>query len=246
MYKTSKWIPITVLFLLLLLCGLLLFAMLGEQSHANDGGGDHSTTPSASTPSNNEPTATEPTSGSNTEQTPTAPTPSDSSSTKEPTPETPPAIDLSAKFPLYDKAGNRLCEITIEDYLCGALLGAISFTYDPAALAAQAIALRTAVYAQISAGGSLSTETYGYTDHAALLPTWGIDFANTIWNRAKDAVDRTRGQVLIQGDTLYTFDHVGEQGVLLAETDIGKMAKHKTIAELLAIYYPSATLLQDF
>ena len=239
MYKTSKWIPITVLFLILLLLGLLLFATLGAGAQGGADPSGASSTPSASTPSSSEPTG-----ASTTVTEPTTLTTSGSAST-EPTTTPPPTIDLSASYPLYDGAGKPVAEVTIEDYLCGALLGSISFTYDPVALAAQAVALRTETYRRIASGESLSTATFGYIDHATLLPTWGKDFADTIWDRATEAVRSTKGQVLMRGDELYTFDLTGEQGVLLAETDIGKACKGKTIDEVLAIYYPSATLLQN-
>lgn len=241
MYKTSKWIPITVLFLILLLLGLLLFATLSGQAQANGDQGSASSTSSTSTSS-----SAEPSNSSSIVTEPSGQIPNDNHTTEEPSTTPPPTIDLTAKYPLFDKTGKQIGEVTIEEYLCGALLGSISFTYDPVALAAQAIALRTATYHRIASGDTLSTETFGYIDHASLLPTWGKDFADTIWQRADHAVSSTKGQVLMYNNALYTFDLTNEEGVLLAETDLGKACKGKTLAEVLTIYYPSATLLQNF
>ncbi len=232
MNKTNKWIPVTVLFCILLLCGLLIFAAIGESSRADEPPNTDSPQ-STSTPADS-------TSG-------TSSSPADTPSATPPavTEPVPPALDLNAKFPLYDVGGTRIAEVSVEEYLCGALLSALSFTYPPSALEAQAVALRTDVWARLAAGGVLSVATYGYTDRAALLPTWGTDFTETIWARAEAAVTATRGQVLTDGGALYTFGRAGEASVLLAETDIGTAAKTADTAELLAFFYPSATFTKN-
>ena len=223
----NKWTSALVLFFILLLCGLMVFAALGEAPPDESEPDTDTTTPSASCPAGSTPSAAD----------------TSAPSTSEPT--TPPQFDLAADLPLYNKEGRELCRLSAEEYLCGALLSCMSFTLPPSALEAQAVALRTDLWRHLATGGTLSTETYGYTDRETLLSTWGADFTATIWERAADAVAATRGMVLTKGGSLYLFDDPAGAGVLLADTTIGTLAKTENTAALLAFFYPSATFTKN-
>lgn len=102
--------------------------------------------------------------------------------------------------------GNVCIRMDMEEYLVGCLAGAIPAAYEPAALQAQAVLLRTLLIRAYresmesvdsmeqgkGQAGILVTDTHGYVDRARMKQMWGMDFAAN-YEKIRRAVAETRG-----------------------------------------------------
>lgn len=97
-------------------------------------------------------------------------------------------------------SGETPFAMDMEEYLAGCLAGAIPTEYEPAALQAQAILLRTLLireYKESIEGGKgqpgiLVTDMGNYRDRKLLKQMWGMDFAVN-YEKIRRAVSETRG-----------------------------------------------------
>ena len=95
-------------------------------------------------------------------------------------------------------------EVNLEDYICGVVSNEMPANFEKEALKAQAVTARTYLASKkinrctLHEGIDIcdSTHCQVYTSKEKRLEKWGADYANEYWNKIKEAVDETSGQVL--------------------------------------------------
>lgn len=97
-------------------------------------------------------------------------------------------------------SGQAPFAMDLEEYLVGCLAGTVPAEYEPAALQAQAILLRTLFIREYKEAmeqgrgqaGILVTDTQDYKDRKCMKQMWGMDFAIN-YEKMRRAVSETRG-----------------------------------------------------
>ena len=95
-------------------------------------------------------------------------------------------------------------EVNLEDYICGVVSNEMPANFEKEALKAQAVTARTYLASKklnrctLHEGIDIcdSTHCQVYTSKQKRLEKWDADYANEYWNKIKEAVDETSGQVL--------------------------------------------------
>ena len=95
-------------------------------------------------------------------------------------------------------------EVNLEDYICGVVSNEMPANFEKEALKAQAVTARTYLASKkinrctLHEGIDIcdSTHCQVYTSKEKRLEKWDADYANEYWNKIKEAVDETSGQVL--------------------------------------------------
>lgn len=103
--------------------------------------------------------------------------------------------DRYVKVRTQDENGEA--QISIEDYCIGILAGEIPPEYDEEALKAQAVLVRTEVYAEISREGMDAVLSIPYRTQKQMEESWGAARYYSAWNKMKNAWKETEGQVLM-------------------------------------------------
>ena len=105
---------------------------------------------------------------------------------------------------VYITETGEIEEVNLEDYICGVVSNEMPANFEKEALKAQAVTARTYLASKklnrctLHEGIDIcdSTHCQVYTSKEKRLEKWGADYANEYWNRIKEAVDETSGQVL--------------------------------------------------
>lgn len=100
-----------------------------------------------------------------------------------------------------EKDGKEM-DVPMEEYCIGRMAREIPVSYEREALKAQAVIVRTTVYAQIGDNGSQTIFDEGYWTTDEMREQWGSDSFKKNYNRLKNAWDDTEGQVLVYGEQL--------------------------------------------
>lgn len=95
--------------------------------------------------------------------------------------------------------GGETLEMSIGEYCIGRLAEEIPVSFEPQALQAQAVLVRTAVYSQILDSGSGTKLPDGFWISSDMREQWGRDYRAN-YAKLKEAVQSTGGQVLMYGD----------------------------------------------
>ena len=105
---------------------------------------------------------------------------------------------------VYITETGEIEEVNLEDYICGVVSNEMPANFEKEALKAQAVTARTYLASKklnrctLHEGIDIcdSTHCQVYTSKEKRLEKWGADYANEYWNKIKEAVDETSGQVL--------------------------------------------------
>ena len=105
---------------------------------------------------------------------------------------------------VYITETGKIEEVNLEDYICGVLSNERPANFEKEALKAQAVAARTYLASKKLNSCTLhegidicdSTHCQVYTSKEKRLEKWDASYANEYWNKIKEAVDETSGQVL--------------------------------------------------
>lgn len=100
-------------------------------------------------------------------------------------------------------------EINLEEYVIGVVAGEMPASFNLEALKAQAVAARTyALYKMKNIPGYVLSDTINdqvYLNKEKMMSKWGDDYSY-YYNRVKEAVDKTRGEVLTyNGDIIISY-----------------------------------------
>lgn len=109
-----------------------------------------------------------------------------------------PADDTYVKV----KTGGKEVEMSIEEYCIGKLAKEIPVSYEPEALKAQAVLVRTTVYKKIKETGSNTVLEDEFYTVKELEKQWGARQYGKNYNKLEDAWKETNGQVLMYGENL--------------------------------------------
>lgn len=93
-------------------------------------------------------------------------------------------------------------EMSIEEYCIGKMAKEIPASYEPEALKAQAVLVRTAVYKNIKETGSNTVLEDEFWTTKEMKKQWGASKYSQNYNHIKDAWQDTEGQVLMYGENL--------------------------------------------
>ena len=105
---------------------------------------------------------------------------------------------------VYITETGEIEEVNLEDYICGVVSNEMPANFEKEALKAQAVTARTYLASKklnrctLHEGIDIcdSTHCQVYTSKEKRLEKWDADYANEYWNKIKEAVDETSGQVL--------------------------------------------------
>ena len=105
---------------------------------------------------------------------------------------------------VYITETGEIEEVNLEDYICGVVSNEMPANFEKEALKAQAVTARTYLASKklnrctLHEGIDIcdSTHCQVYTSKEKRLEKWGADYANEYWNKIKEAVDETSGQIL--------------------------------------------------
>ena len=105
---------------------------------------------------------------------------------------------------VYITETGEIEEVNLEDYICGVVSNEMPANFEKEALKAQAVTARTYLASKKLNRCTLheridicdSTHCQVYTSKEKRLEKWDADYANEYWNKIKEAVDETSGQVL--------------------------------------------------
>lgn len=105
---------------------------------------------------------------------------------------------------VYITETGEIEEVNLEDYICGVVSNEMPANFEKEALKAQAVTARTYLAGKklnrctLHEGIDIcdSTHCQVYTSKEKRLEKWDADYANEYWNKIKEAVDETSGQVL--------------------------------------------------
>ena len=105
---------------------------------------------------------------------------------------------------VYITETGEIEEVNLEDYICGVVSNEMPANFEKEALKAQAVTARTYLASKklnrctLHEGIDIcdSTHCQVYTSKEKRLEIWDADYANEYWNKIKEAVDETSGQVL--------------------------------------------------
>ena len=105
---------------------------------------------------------------------------------------------------VYITETGEIEEVNLEDYICGVVSNEMPANFEKEALKAQAVTARTYLASKklnrctLHEGIDIcdSTHCQVYTSKQKRLEKWDADYANEYWNKIKEAVDETSGQVL--------------------------------------------------
>ena len=100
------------------------------------------------------------------------------------------------------KNGDEEMEMSIEEYCVGRMAKEIPESYEPEALKAQAVLVRTAVYKNIKDTGSNTVLEDEFWTTKEMKKQWGAAKYSQNYNKMKDAWQDTEGQVLMYGENL--------------------------------------------
>lgn len=100
------------------------------------------------------------------------------------------------------KKDGKEMDVPMEEYCIGRMAREIPVSYEREALKAQAVIVRTTVYAQIRDNGSQTIFDEGYWTTDEMREQWGSESFKKNYNRLKNAWDDTEGQVLVYGEQL--------------------------------------------
>ncbi len=100
------------------------------------------------------------------------------------------------------KNGDEEIEMSIEEYCIGKMAKEIPAAYEPEALKAQAVLVRTAVYKNIKETGSNTVLEDEFWTTKEMKKQWGAAKYSQNYNHIKDAWQDTEGQVLMYGENL--------------------------------------------
>lgn len=98
---------------------------------------------------------------------------------------------------LYHKNAEEI-HLNLEEYIAGAVAAAMPSNYEPEALKAQAVILRTFVAGTEFTESSVTVEDLGFTylDKSELEVIWEADEVETLYSKILKAVDETKNEVL--------------------------------------------------
>lgn len=110
------------------------------------------------------------------------------------------AANDRSRITVWARDGETQFVLDMEDYLIGCLAGAIPAEYEPEALQAQAVLLRTLLIREYkesveqgrTQAGILVTDARGYRNRKQLKQMWGVDFAVN-YGKICSAVAKTKG-----------------------------------------------------
>lgn len=114
---------------------------------------------------------------------------------------------------VYITETGEIEEVNLEDYICGVVSNEMPANFEKEALKAQAVTARTYLASKklnrctLHEGIDIcdSTHCQVYTSKEKRLEKWGADYANEYWNKIKEAVDETSGQVLSYNGELVLY-----------------------------------------
>lgn len=108
---------------------------------------------------------------------------------------------------MYDEKNNKVLELSVEDYIVGVLAGEVPANFNEEALKAQAVAARTYYFSKRKNqcknakehGCEICNTTHCqvYMDKQERFAKWAASSAEANWNKIKNAVELTEGQVLV-------------------------------------------------
>lgn len=113
-------------------------------------------------------------------------------------------INGNSTVKVYITETDKIVEVPLEEYICGVVSNEMPANFEKEALKAQAVAARTYLASKKNRGCSLhenvdicdSTHCQVYTSKEDRLSKWDESCAEDYWNKIKEAVDETSGQVL--------------------------------------------------
>lgn len=122
-------------------------------------------------------------------------------------------IKGNAVVKVYITETEQIEEVALEDYICGVVSNEMPANFEKEALKAQAVAARTYLASKKERGCSLcegadvcdSTHCQVYTSKEKRLEKWDASYADEYWNKIKEAVDETAGQVLSYENELVLY-----------------------------------------
>lgn len=103
----------------------------------------------------------------------------------------------------------------LEEYVIGAVAASVPVTYEPEALKAQAIVIRTHILLLMKEKETISEQELkiDYMDIAAMQATWGYQSFAENYEKLRKAVEETRHQVLFyKGELIYPPFHAVSAG----------------------------------
>lgn len=113
-------------------------------------------------------------------------------------------INGNSTVKVYITESGQIEEVPLEDYICGVVSNEMPANFEKEALKAQAVAARTYLASKKNNKCSLgqgadicdSTHCQVYTSKERRLEKWDENYAEQYWNKIKEAVEETAGQVL--------------------------------------------------
>lgn len=122
-------------------------------------------------------------------------------------------INTNSTVSLYITLENRIEEIELEEYVCGVLANAMPISFEPEALKAQAIVVRSYVVSKKlnpcmeANGGDIcdSAHCQVYSSKDDIIKKWGEENGDRYWEKIKNAVDDTKGKVLTYDSELVMY-----------------------------------------
>ncbi|MBU3205970.1 stage II sporulation protein D [Clostridium algidicarnis] len=106
---------------------------------------------------------------------------------------------------VYNKEKNKVSEINLEEYIIGVVASEMPANFNEEALKAQAVAARTFAVSKIlfnckeAKGGHICDGMHCqvYVGKDERVKKWGKDKGEEYWNKIKEAVEKTNGEILI-------------------------------------------------
>lgn len=125
--------------------------------------------------------------------------------------------EKAAKIKVYVVEQKKVIEMNIEDYIKGVVAAEVPALFEEEALKAQAIAARTFASANLKDFGGGGCKNYPGADVCSTVhcqawiskedrfKNWGADNAVSLWNRISNAVESTKGMVLVYNGELAKY-----------------------------------------
>lgn len=114
--------------------------------------------------------------------------------------------------------------IKLKDYAIGLLAREIPASYEPEAIKAQAIMVRTKIYKELQENGSDTRFTEEFWTQSDMEEAWGITRYMNYYNKLENAWKETEGQVLMyEGELIHTpFFHLSNGSTRDGEKVLGE------------------------